>query len=95
MREAHDRLGSTDRADAASVSQTRSKIIDDGLQLSAISHERAPGVAHGQGDPSDLGLPHGVLAAGIAWASAAGQAGENGIGERAAGELAVGVVAGQ
>jgi hypothetical protein len=93
MGETHDRLGGGDRPEAPAVGQSRGEIVHDGLQLCPIGLERSTGVAHGQGETTDLSVAHGLLTAGVAGHSASGQAGENGLGECAAGEVAIVVVA--
>ena len=95
MRERHDGLGGADRADAATLDQSGDDVVDDGLQLGAVGLERAGGFAQGEREAADLGMPHGLLAAGFPRWPAPGQPGQAGFGESGAGELAVGVVAAQ
>ena len=42
------------------------EVVHDGLQLGPVGLERAGGVAQGQGEAADLGMAHGLLAAGVA-----------------------------
>jgi hypothetical protein len=83
------------RADATTLEQPGNDVVDDGLQLGPVGLDRARGFAQGEGEAADLGVPHGLLAAGLARWPAPGQAGQAGVGESAAGEGAVGVVAAQ
>jgi hypothetical protein len=85
--EAHDGLGGADRSDAGPVGQAWGEIVDDGLQLSAVGPEDAPGFAHGQGDPSDLGLRTTCSRLASRGPRRRASPGEDGVGERAAGEL--------
>lgn len=66
---------------------------NDGQQLPAVGPERAATVAQREGESPDLGVPHGLFAAGLARSSAPGQARQGGVGERAASGLMPGVVA--
>jgi hypothetical protein len=91
--EADDHLGGTDRSDAGLVGQADSQFVDNGLQLGAVGLQRAGGLAQREGEAADLGLAHGLVAAGLARWPAPGQARQDGLGERAAGYLALGVIA--
>ena len=49
-------------------------------------------IAEGEGKTADLGVPHGLLTAGLARCPAPGKVGEDGVSERAPGQATVGVV---
>src|SRR5437764_443279 len=69
--ERHDRLGGADRADTATVGQSWSEVVDDGLQLRAVGLERLGGIPQGQREAADLGVSDGLLPGGVAeWAAA-------------------------
>ena len=95
MGERDDGLGGADRADATTLGHAGDDVVDDGLQLDTVGLERAGGPAEGEGEAADLGVPDGLLPAGIARWPASGQAGQAGFGESAAGEGAIGVVPAQ
>ena len=64
MGERDDGLGGGDRADAAAIGQSGSHLVGDGLQLGPVVGQRVPPGPHGQGQASDLAVPHRLLAAG-------------------------------
>src|SRR5215218_7665397 len=67
-------------ADAATLDQPGDEVVDNGLQLGAVGLERAGGLAQGEGEAADLGMPHGLLPDGLARWPAPGQGRPAGVG---------------
>src|SRR4051794_11317428 len=91
--EADDGLGGGDRADAAALGEPGSEIVGDRLELGSVGPQGASGLAQGDGEAADLGVPYGLLAAGVAGFPSPCDGAEYGVVEGAAGQREVGVVA--
>jgi hypothetical protein len=93
--EAHDGLGGADGPDPVPAGQTGSDVINDGQQLGTILRQLTPDLAQREGETTNFGLPHDLIATGTSGGFALGQSGKHGLGQGAAGDLAVDVVPGQ
>jgi hypothetical protein len=58
-------LGGGDRPDAVPVGETGSEVVHNGQQLSAVGVELLAGLLQRACEPLDLGMTHGLVAAGI------------------------------
>ena len=95
MGERHDGLSGGDSADAAALGQSGSYLIHDGLQLGPVGRQRVSPRSYGEGQTSDLAVPHRLLAAGLRWFPAPHHGEEHRIGERGTSQITLAVAAAQ